>query len=68
MSGQKYSYRLDPMEKEWSTWSETTQKEYTGLTKGNYTLYVKMMNGDGVVTESTFEFTEIGRASCRERV
>ncbi len=57
MGNQKYSYRLEPMEKEWSAWSRTTQKEYTGLTKGNYILYVKMMTNDGEISESSFEFT-----------
>jgi len=37
----EYSYRLDGYEKNWSNWSNTTEKEYTNLSAGSYVFHVK---------------------------
>ncbi|RPD41542.1 triple tyrosine motif-containing protein [Chitinophaga barathri] len=37
----EYSYRLEGYEKEWSSWSSKTAKDYTNLPDGRYTFRVK---------------------------
>ena len=37
----EYSYRLDGYEKNWSNWSNKTEKEYTNLSAGSYVFHVK---------------------------
>ncbi|MCE2848009.1 MAG: hypothetical protein LW815_02500, partial [Chitinophagaceae bacterium] len=37
----EYSYRLEGYEKNWSNWSNKTEKDYTNLPAGNYVFHVK---------------------------
>lgn len=37
----EYSYLLEGFEKEWSTWSKRTEKDYTNLPPGDYTFRIK---------------------------
>ena len=54
----KYSYRLDPYESEWSSVTTERTVRYTNLDPDQYTFYVKSANSDGVWTETptTFSF------------
>jgi signal transduction histidine kinase len=51
-----YSYKLEGFDKEWSEWSQQTQKEYTYLQEGEYKFMVKARNIYGVESETaTFQ-------------
>jgi len=53
----KYSYRLLPLNKQWSTWSSQGDKEFTHLPYGHYTFEVKALNIYGMESDlSTFAF------------
>lgn len=39
-----YSYFLDGYDKDWSSWSIATEKDYTNLSSGTYTFQVKVRN------------------------
>lgn len=39
-----FSYKLEGFDTEWSTWNYKTEKEYTNLSEGKYTFYVKSKN------------------------
>lgn len=43
----EYSYYLEGFDKDWSTWSNRTEKDYTNLPAGNYTFKVKAKNNLG---------------------
>lgn len=43
-----YSYKLEPFEENWRTWSTTSVKEYTNLREGNYKMQIKAKNSYGV--------------------
>jgi ligand-binding sensor domain-containing protein/DNA-binding CsgD family transcriptional regulator len=43
----EFSYRLEGFDKEWSSWSGKTEKDYTNLPYGNYTFTVKVRNNLG---------------------
>ncbi|MDR3711836.1 MAG: triple tyrosine motif-containing protein [Puia sp.] len=45
-----FSYRLEGFDKDWSDWSEKTEKDYTNLPYGNYTFRVKVRNNAGNVS------------------
>ena len=47
----QFSYKLDGFDKQWSEWSNKTEKEYTNLPEGKYIFQVKAKNIYG--TEST---------------
>ncbi len=52
-----YSYYLDGFDKEWSTWSKKTEKDYTNLSAGTYTFKVKArnhQNNESAVSYYTF--------------
>lgn len=52
-----YQYYLENYEKEWSAWSNKTQKEYTNLKEGSYTFHVRARNLNGTLSaESTYRF------------
>lgn len=54
----EYSYCLSGFDKEWSTWSNKTEKDYTNLPAGNYIFKVKCRNS--ITNESsvtTYSFT-----------
>lgn len=53
----KYSYRLSPLNEQWSTWSNKVEKEFTHLPFGEYTFEVKAQNIYGLESNvSTFSF------------
>lgn len=43
-----FSYKLKGLEKEWSTWNNKTEKEFTNLTPGKYIFEVKARNNFGI--------------------
>jgi ligand-binding sensor domain-containing protein/DNA-binding CsgD family transcriptional regulator len=43
----EYSYMLKGFDKDWSDWSKKTEKDYTNLSAGKYTFYVKARNNLG---------------------
>ena len=47
----EYSYRLDGYEKNWSNWSNKTEKEYTNLSAGSYVFHVKAHDNLGNESE-----------------
>jgi DNA-binding CsgD family transcriptional regulator len=52
-----YQYFLEGYSKDWSPWSEVSQKDFTNLPYGNYSFRVRAKINDGAVSEtSTFEF------------
>ncbi|MBS1660647.1 MAG: transcriptional regulator, partial [Bacteroidetes bacterium] len=46
----EYSYKLEGYDKNWSTWSTKTEKDYTNLPEGKYSFLVKVH--DNLSTES----------------
>lgn len=53
-----YSYKLDNIDGNWSSWQSTPYKEYTHLRPGKYTFIVKSRNLAGVIgKENLLEFT-----------
>ncbi len=53
-----YSYKLEPYENQWKTWSASTVKEYTNLREGSYTMNLKVRNNYGIESDiSTVSFT-----------
>lgn len=53
----EYSYRLKGFDKQWSEWSQRTEKEFTSLSPGNYTFEVKVRNNLGNESPiSSFQF------------
>ncbi len=44
----RYRYRLQGLEKDWSSWDDKTQKEYTNLSAGDYTFEVQAQNIAGL--------------------
>ena len=47
----EYSYRLEGYEKNWSKWSNKTEKDYTNLPAGNYVFHVKAHDNLGNESE-----------------
>lgn len=47
----RFSYFLDGFDQDWSEWGNSTEKEYTNLTEGEYTFYVKAMDQFGNVSQ-----------------
>jgi len=53
----QYSYLLKGFDKDWSSWSKKTEKEYTNLPAGSYTFQVKSksnLSSESAVTEYSF--------------
>ena len=48
----RFSYKLKGFDKEWSDWTEKTEKDYTNLPTGDYTFEVKAKNNLGVESPS----------------
>jgi len=46
-----YSYKLEPFEDTWRSWSPVAIKEYTNLREGNYTMKLRARNSFGIVSE-----------------
>jgi ligand-binding sensor domain-containing protein/DNA-binding CsgD family transcriptional regulator len=54
----EYSYRLKGLDKNWSKWSNKTEKEYTNMPAGNYIFEIKVRNNFGEESEiASYEFT-----------
>jgi DNA-binding CsgD family transcriptional regulator/ligand-binding sensor domain-containing protein len=49
----EFSYQLEGFEENWSTWSNSTVKEYTNLKEGNYKMTVKVRNSSGIESDET---------------
>lgn len=57
IKGPQYAYYLKGYEQQWSPWQENTEKEYTNLSYGTYTFYVKAMDAFGRESEvKSFSF------------
>ena len=53
-----YSYKLEPFEENWRTWSTLAIKEYTNLREGTYVMKLKSKNSYGIESEvSQIQFT-----------
>ncbi len=53
----EYQYYLEGFDKNWSEWTEKTEKEYTNLSEGRYVFHVKARNIYGTVSEAeSFRF------------
>ena len=46
-----YSYKLEPFEDTWRSWSPISIKEYTNLREGNYIMKLRSKNSFGVVSD-----------------
>jgi DNA-binding CsgD family transcriptional regulator len=54
----EYSYRLQGLDKNWSKWSNKTEKEYTNMPAGNYTFEIKVRNNFGEESDiASYAFT-----------
>lgn len=54
----QFSHKLEPIDKSWSAWQNTSSKEYTHLSPGTYTFMVKSRNLSGINgKETTYHFT-----------
>lgn len=53
-----YSYKLEPFEDNWRSWSPISLKEYTNLREGSYVMKVKSKNSYGIESDvSQIQFT-----------
>ena len=52
----EYTYKLEGFDKDWSSWSEYSFKEYTNLPEGTYTMHLKVKNYNTISEETTFTF------------
>ena len=54
----EYSVQLKGFDKNWSVWSNRTEKEYTNLAPGTYTFMVRARDNRGHISEAaTYNFT-----------
>ena len=55
----QYSYKLEPLETTWSSWTTATSETYSGLSAGDYTFYVQARDAAGNVdpTPASRSFT-----------
>jgi len=49
-----FSYQLNPFDDNWSSWTNSSMKEYTNLREGYYTMQVKTKNGYGVESDTRY--------------
>ncbi|MEM9987098.1 MAG: ATP-binding protein, partial [Bacteroidota bacterium] len=55
--GTAYQYRLDGFEDEWSDWTSASIKDYTQLSEGTYTFWVRAKDSEGMLyPASSFSF------------
>jgi ligand-binding sensor domain-containing protein/DNA-binding CsgD family transcriptional regulator len=53
----QYQYKLEGFDKNWSTWTDRSQKEYTNLPEGTYTFKVRAKNYNNEINkEAKFNF------------
>jgi signal transduction histidine kinase/DNA-binding response OmpR family regulator len=55
----EYQYKLEGFDKDWSSWSKGTKKEYTNLSAGEYFFKVRGRNAIGIVSDQTIAEFEI---------
>ncbi len=56
--GKQYQFYLEKFERDWSSWSDQTVKEYTNLKEGDYVFHVRAGNNSGAVSgEATYRFS-----------
>ena len=54
----QFSYQLEPIDKNWSNWQNSSYKEFTHLNAGNYTFKIKSRNLSGISgTETSYKFS-----------
>jgi serine phosphatase RsbU (regulator of sigma subunit) len=54
----RFQFRLDGFDKDWSSWQKISQKEYTNLREGRYTFRIRAMNAEYETgSEASFSFT-----------
>lgn len=54
----QYQYFLEGFDKDWSSWTKATEKEYTNLPQGDYTFHIRGKNiYDSISREAVFSFT-----------
>jgi signal transduction histidine kinase/DNA-binding response OmpR family regulator len=51
-NGNDFQYKLEGFDKDWSKWSKETKKEYTNLSAGKYTFWVRGRNAIGQVSST----------------
>ena len=51
ISSKRFQYKLEPIDADWSEWTEKAGVNYTRLTKGNYTFMVRTISSTGVITD-----------------
>jgi ligand-binding sensor domain-containing protein/DNA-binding CsgD family transcriptional regulator len=51
ISSKRFQYKLDPIDPDWSQWTEKAEVNYTRLPKGDYTFSVRTISPTGVVTD-----------------
>ncbi|MFQ5675938.1 MAG: histidine kinase dimerization/phospho-acceptor domain-containing protein, partial [bacterium] len=57
VSANRYQFKLEGFDQNWSNWTHETKKDYTGLPAGDYTFRVRAKNVyDHVSTEGIFSF------------
>lgn len=58
IESQKFQYRLEGFDEEWSNWTSETQKDYTNLPEGDYTFRVRARTVFGQISEEDrYHFT-----------
>lgn len=54
----QFSYKLEPIDKDWSSWQSSSYKEFTHLNPGNYIFKIKSRNLSGILgKETSYKFT-----------
>jgi adenylate cyclase len=56
--GIEYRYKLNHLDKAWTTWTYNAKKEYTNLNQGKYVFFFQYKNvNDNVTCEGSFKFS-----------
>ncbi|MEM6261623.1 MAG: ATP-binding protein [Bacteroidota bacterium] len=50
--GTTHQYKLEGFETEWSSWTSVASKEYTQLSEGTYTFWVRARDSEGIIYEA----------------
>lgn len=50
----QFSYKLEPIDKNWSEWQNSSYKEFTHLNPGNYVFKIKSRNLSGISGKETY--------------
>ena len=58
LNGLQFQVKLEGMDRDWSTWSQNTYREYTNLSWGEYSFTVRAQNVDSLLSRpATFTFS-----------